>query len=52
VARKQLLDALEQNVPEALWRMERDLFDCLITFGKRNAAELGGRVDGEDHLFN
>jgi hypothetical protein len=52
VPREQLLNALEQNVPKAVWRMERDLFHGLIAFGERNAAELRGSVDGEDHLFS
>ena len=32
--------------------MQRDLFHGSIAFGERNAAELGRRIDGENHLLS
>ena len=39
-----------EDVAETVRRVQRDFFDNCVALGKRNAAELRGRIYGKDHL--
>jgi hypothetical protein len=49
---EQLLQVTVEDVSESVGGMQRRFFDNPFAVGKRDAPELGGRVDGKDHLVS
>jgi hypothetical protein len=47
-----VLDVAEQHMAEAFGLAQCDLFDDNIGLGKSDTAELGRRIDGQDHLLS